>query len=185
MIGLVDQMEGRRIVAGRLDCPNCEDRHPIVDGVVHLLGSAAEQAGDPVAVAGDVADMSSALLGPPAGPEVLLVGQGLPSLANRLAELRPDAWVISYAAPQVPIHERVHCIVPVVGGPLPLRSARVDGVIMSGEAALDLAEAARVLAPDRRLLILMPGPDVSRAVAATVQIRELAADSRAWLGVRT
>lgn len=182
-------MEGHRIVSGRLDCPNCEDRHPIEGGIVRLVGAArtADTRSDPGTDASgrpELAELSAALLGPPAGPEVLLVGPGLGSLAFPLAELRPEAWVISYAAPPADSHERVHWVAPVPGAPLPIRSARIHGVVLTGGVSLNLAEAARVLVPGGRLLILAPGPRVSQAVVSA-PIRELVADSRAWLGVRT
>ena len=184
LIALIDQMDGHRIVTGRLDCPNCEDRHPIRDAIVQLLGSGHDDRAEAQETPPDLATLSTALLGPPEGPEVLLVGPGFPSLAGRLAELRPEAWVISYSALPQQTHDRVHRMVPGSGNALPLRSARVHGVVLSGGSTVDMAEAARVLLPGGRLVILAPGSAES-PMCASVPLRELASDVRAWLGVKT
>jgi len=184
LIALIDEMDGRRIVTGRLDCPNCEDRHPISEAIVQLLGSAPDDRAEAQETPLDLASMSTALLGPPNGPEVLLVGAGSPSLAASLAELRPEAWVISYSALPQQTHDRVHRMVPGSGNALPLRSARVHGVVLSGGSSVDMAEAARVLVPGGRLVILAPGSEASPE-CETLPLRELASDARAWLGVKT
>jgi uncharacterized protein YbaR (Trm112 family) len=184
LIALIDQMDGRRIVSGRLDCPNCEDRHPIRNAIVRLLGSAPDEPPVSEQETSDLAAVSTALLGPPEGPEVLLVGPAIPSVAHELAELRPEAWVISYSALPQAVHDRVHRIAPGSGDPLPLRSGRVHGVVLSGGSSVAVAEAARVLMPGGRLVILNPGPEVPER-SATVPLRELASDARAWLGAKT
>lgn len=185
LIAFVDQMDGRRIVAGRLDCPSCEKRNPIRDGVVYLCGSNSEDLRVSTCVPTDsgLADLASALLGTPNGPEIILVGPGLASEAALLADMRPLASVLAYGEPLTQQHDRVHWIVPGSGAPLPVRSARLHGAVMVGVDSIDPAEAARVLAPECRLVILTPGPETP-AFLPGASVRELAADSRAWVGVR-
>jgi uncharacterized protein YbaR (Trm112 family) len=189
LIAVVDRMDGRRIAAGRLDCPNCEERHPIRDAVVYLHGSAAAEVADPATAPADpgsvpLAEMATALLGEPTGPEILLVGPDLGSVAVKLAALRPLSSVLAYADPRPESHDRVHWIVPVPGNPLPLRSARLHGVVLAGAAFLEPAEAARILTPGSRLVILAPEPEAPRFPSAS-PVCELASDSRAWVGART
>ncbi len=186
LIAFVDQMDKRRIVTGRLDCPNCERQHPIRDGVVYLDGAdpadVHDSGGTPETQ--DVAELAAALLGAPTGPELLLVGPGLPSVANSLADLRPLASVLAYADPSAEPHERVFWIVPIPGAPLPLRSARLHGAVVMGTASIDPAEAGRILVPGCRLVILTPEAEAP-VFSQVGPVRELAADSRAWVGVRS
>ena len=185
LIAFVDQMDGRRITAGRLDCPNCEQRHPIRDGVVYLHGSDSPNDGLSIRPPTDrgLAELAAALLGAPTGPEILLVGPGLSSVAISLADMRPLASVLAFADPSPEPHERVHWIVPVPDAPLPVRSARLHGAVVMGTASIDPAEAGRILVPGCRLVILTPGPEAPR-FSQVGPMRELASDSRAWVGVR-
>jgi len=185
LIAFVDQMEGRRITSGRLDCPNCEERHPIVDGVVHMRGSDRADVGDPMMVTTDsgLVDLAAALLGAPTGSEVLFVGPGLASIATLLADRRPQASVLAYAYPTHERHERVHWIVPAPGSQLPMRSARLHGALATGASSIEPAEAGRVLVPGCRLVILTPEAEALTFLEAS-PVRELASDSRAWVGIR-
>lgn len=179
-------MDKRRITTGRLDCPNCEQRHPIQDGVVYLLGADPSdvQVPDGTPETPDSAELAAALLGAPTGSELLLVGPGLSSAANSIADMRPLASILAYAHPSAEPHERVYGITPVPGAPLPVRSARLHGAVVLGTASIDPAEAARILAPGCRLVILTPGADAPMFSQAS-PMRELASDVRAWVGVRS
>jgi len=185
LIAFVDQMEGRRISSGRLDCPNCEERHPVVDGVVFMHGSDQADLGAQTVVTTDagLAALAAALLGAPTGPEILFVGPGLASIATLLAEMRPQASVLAYACPTHERHERVHWIVPAPGAQLPMRSARLHGALAAGDSSIEPAEAGRVLVPGCRLVILAPEAEAPTFLEAA-PVRELASDSRAWVGIR-
>jgi len=185
LIAFVDQMDARRITAGRLDCPICEQRHPIRGGVVYMRGSDSTDVGDSTCTPTDsgMADLAAALLGAPTGPEILFVGPGLASVATSLADMRPLSSVLAYADPLPEWHERVHWIVPAAGAPLPMRSARLHGVVVVGTDSVEPAEAGRILVPGSRLVILSPGPEVPTFLPVG-PVRELASDSRAWVGVR-
>lgn len=185
LIAFVDQVDGRRITTGRLDCPICEQRHPIRDGVVYMRGSDSTDVAGSTCTPTDsgMAELAAALLGAPTGPEILFVGPGLASVATALADMRPLASVLAYADPLPESHERVHWIVPATGVPLPMRSARLHGVVVVGTDSVEPAEAGRILVPGSRLVILAPGPEVPAFLPAG-SVRELASDSRAWVGVR-
>jgi uncharacterized protein YbaR (Trm112 family) len=87
-VAFVDALENGIIVQGRLDCPECERRHQVVDGVLFLAdaGPGASNDGSPLPP-GEFA-VASALLGVPTGPEVILLGPGLDQLAAGLAPCR-------------------------------------------------------------------------------------------------
>lgn len=185
LIAFIDQMDGRRITTGRLDCPICEQRHPIRDGVVYLYGAELADEGNPAGAPADpgLAELSAALLGAPTGPEILLVGPGLSSVAISLADMRPLASILAYADPSFEPHERVHWIVSATDALLPMRSARLHGAVVAGAGFIDPVEAARVLVTGCRLVILAPEPETP-AFLPSSPVRELASDSRAWVGVR-
>lgn len=203
LIAFVDRMEERRIVEGRLDCPICERRHEILGGTVYL-GRAPEggappdrstrgaPAGAEMRLPEDAAAMAAALLGPPDKGELLVVIGAARRLASEVAELRPDAAVVTYGAPSpvvedVPAHRRVHPIVsldPRASG-LPFRTGVLDGAVLFGVAGS--ARPARVveaLSAGGRLVVLSPSSDALASLSALQGIEELAADARAWVGSR-
>ena len=196
LIAFVDRMAERRIVEGHLDCPVCERRHPIREGTVYF--DAPSRAGDSGISGGDsgagkdAAGMAAALLGPTAGPETLLVVGRTAGLAAGIAALRPQATILSFGETGEAGHERVHHFVsadaeeaPV----LPVRPGRLDGAVITGPTADDQAEqellgaATVALRSGARLVRLAP-----RGGGAGLEpdgLRKLAADERAWVGVRT
>lgn len=193
LVAFVDRLEGRRILAGRLDCPQCERRHVVRDGVVDLSGEDGRPDGDgtpprdteaaPAVDVPEPAGTATALLGPPDGPETLLLLGAAGALAPAIADERAGAAVVAWS-PVVPAaHDRVHPVVPAAGtGKLPFRTSAFDGVVLTGAEIPLLAEAARVLKTGWRLVVLAPGDAVGHGDVAS--LRELAADPRAWVGVR-
>lgn len=199
MIAFVERLEERRIMTGRLDCPACEERHEIRDGAVRLSSETSiagavetevdDEGGDDV----DVGDSSAAqarppasgqtaaaLLGPPADDETVLLAGGAVALAPAVAGLREGAAVVTYGKAPPTAHERLYPVLAadIRPGVLPFRSRSLDGVVLQGEDRSLLDEAARILRPGGRLVVLAPGGEVSGD-----DIRELAADARAWVGV--
>lgn len=185
LIAFVDRMEERRIVEGRLDCPLCERRHAVRDGMV-LLGDAAEEGagvGGPEAADEHPAPTAAALLGPPEGPEILLLAGGAQFLAPAIADLRPEAAVVTLGPGSTGRHPRVYPVMPSRGGEhLPFRPGTFGGAVLTGDRSDLVAEVAPTLAAGARLVVLAPrGARPDRSVPS---LRELAADSRAWVGVR-
>ncbi|MGI9037485.1 MAG: hypothetical protein ACR2GQ_01350 [Gemmatimonadota bacterium] len=192
LIAFVERMERRRIEAGHLDCPICEERHVIRGATVWFGGAAAPAIGDDVAIeasaSGDRAVMATALLGAPASGETILFGSGAEAFAAAVAALRPDARVVSFGGAPSPPHERVHSLVAVEGREwprsLPLRDGCLDGVVLRGDVAPRVAEAARVLRPGGRLVVLDPGSEEA-AIPPDAPLEILAADPRAWVAARS
>lgn len=186
LIAFVDRMEERRIVEGRLDCPVCERRHAVRDGIVRLgdaadtgrAGGAGEETTD-----GDAAPTTAALLGFPEGPEILLLAGGAESIAPALADLRPEAAVVTFGSASIECHPRVYPVVPSGDHPhLPFRPGSFGGAVLTGGRADLVAEIVPALAAGARLVVLAPRG--ARPDDATSALRRLAADARAWVGVR-
>jgi hypothetical protein len=120
--------------------------------------------------------------------ETILFGPGAEPMAPEAADLRPEARVVSFGMAPAPTHERVHSLVAAAGGhepcSLPLRDHSLDGLVLRGDPARWIPEAARVLRPGARLAVLDPGNrEVGIPPDGSLQI--LAADPRAWVAARS
>ncbi len=209
LIAFVDRMEERRIVEGRLDCSMCERRHRIEDGIVRLApdsrsgssGARSEVRGEPPRdpecepeLPGDAAAAAAALLGPPDGSQRLLLALGgTRILAPDLADLRPEAAIVTYGAARaaastdVGSEARVYPLVvtgDVASPGLPFRSGVLDGALLSGGSTPLLEEVVRALSAGARLVVLSPTSAATAALAELEGVEELAADPRAWVGSR-
>lgn len=174
----VDTLEQGAVVQGRLDCPECERRHRMVDGVLHLAEIVPGGAQPRTPELPEAHELMMALLGVPAGPEVLLLGWGLEQLAGRLAVDRPTSSLLCLATERPAPAERVHPIIHGDTGALPFRSGHINGVVMAGATNIDPAEIVRVLVPGSRIVILEPG-SLLAGFQALGGVSTLAADSRA------
>lgn len=186
-------MEERRILDGRLDCPMCEARYPIRDGIVRLDEAAGGERREPEAaparrpsgssMPADAASLAAALLGAPDGSEILLLAGPAAELGAAVAKHRPEAVVVTWGSPPDVRHPRVHPVVPPEPAAIPrFRPGRLDGaVIVPGHGSRAVA-IAPALKPGGRLVVL--GPGAGFAAPADAGFEELASDSRAWVGVR-
>ena len=183
LIAFVDGMEERRIVEGRLDCPVCERRHAVREGIVLLGDVANEGEADVEAADDDAAPTAAALLGPPEGPEILLLCGGAQSMAPAIADLRPEAAVVTLGPGATARHPRVYPVIPSRSGEyLPFRPGTFGGAVLTGDRPDLVAEVAPSLAIGARLVVLTPGATVPDRAAPA--LRELASDPRAWGGLR-
>ncbi|MGD8495220.1 MAG: Trm112 family protein [Gemmatimonadales bacterium] len=190
LIAFVERMEARRIVAGRLDCPMCEARHPIRDGIVWLDEATAEAETQPEpgperrtrpSMPAESASIAAALLGAPGDPEILLFAGAASGLGPDVAEHRPEAVLVAWGPPPEDRHSRVHPVVPPGPGAVPqLRPGRLDGAVISARDGSLAAAIAPALKSGGRLVALGPG----FTPPADAGFEELASDSRAWVGVR-
>lgn len=189
LIAFVERMERRRIDLGHLDCPICEDRHPIRAGTVWFGAGSEPPAAQDAADADAAAATAAALLGASSGGETILFGPGSAAMAAGAADLRPDARVISFGTEPARQHDRVYSFVVPELEPrrLPLRDQCLDGVVLAGVSSGWIGEAARVLRPGARLVVVEPGEDADApgAIPPDVSLRVLATDPRAWVAVRT
>lgn len=178
-------------MAGRLDCPMCEARHPIRDGIVRLdeatAGAGPEREPAPKrrnrdsSMPVEAASIAAALLGAPGDPEILLFAGAASGLGPEVAELRPEAVLVAWGPPSEDRHPRVHPVVPPGPGAMPrLRPGRLDGAVISARDGSLAAAIAQALKAGGRLVALGPGftppPDAD--------FEELASDPRAWVGAR-
>lgn len=184
LIAFVDRMADRRILDGRLDCPICETRHSVRDGIVYLEaeGDATADGSGATLPGPDAAAIAAALLGPPENAEILLLAGGATRLGPGLAELRPDAAVVTWGAPPASRHERVFPVVPGRGPRPRLRPGRLGGAVLTRDGEEWLPDVGQALAAGARLVVLDPDPGL--AAPPEARLTELASNARAWVGVR-
>jgi uncharacterized protein YbaR (Trm112 family) len=170
LILLADRMSARRVLDGSLGCANCREKYPVRDGVVVFVTAdeaatphegaagaapAAGQAG-PGEGADDAALRLAALMGVTQGPGYVLIAGPATRHADTIAAMIEDIEVVAVAAPAQSgsvRHGPGTNLLEVVR-PLPIASARMDGVALSGGAADSLLEeGCRVLAPLGRLVL--------------------------------
>jgi uncharacterized protein YbaR (Trm112 family) len=174
LVLIADRVEERRVLEGRLGCPNCREQYPVRGGALdaRLGGGAADAspspdaAAEPVAPDAEAAVRLAALLGlADARGTVLIAGPGA-ALAGEVAALVPELEVVALvaepdAAEEVPGVSRV-----AAGAGLPFRARTLRGVALTGGAGPALlAEAVRVLQPGARLLV--EGADAGTAGAVS------------------
>ena len=184
LIAFVDRMADRRILDGRLDCPICETRHAVREGIVYLEAEddASTDPSGATPPGPDAAETAAALLGPPENAEILLLAGGATRIGPELADLRPDAAVVAWGPPPVSRHERVFPVVPGWERRPRLRPGRLDGAVLTRDDEEWLTDFGQALATGARLVVLDPNPAL--AVPAEARLTELASDARAWVGVR-
>ncbi len=173
LVVLVERMEGRRVRDGRLDCPACESRYPLRSGVIRFDladGSAedGETAAGPPGLSGTGSEdppadavAAAALLGIRHGRGVVVAGPGFAPAADlsrlsggcevvRLVASEPEATATGSA------DAAVTTLVGARADALPMLPGRALGVVLVSPTPGEVREAARVLVPGGRLVILRP-----------------------------
>lgn len=182
LILLADMVRERRVYDGTLGCPNCREKYS-VEGGGAALGAPPFLADQPDAAR---AERLAALMGATQGL-VLLVGPASAD-APALAELMPDLEVVtsawgasSVAATEVPGVSRIG----FAGRTLPIASAKMHGIALSGGAAdALLEEGARALSPLGRL-VLEPAPAEAVERLRAAGFRVLAQDAERVVAARS
>jgi uncharacterized protein YbaR (Trm112 family) len=182
LILLADSAEDRRIIAGFLGCSNCREKYEIRGGAVRF------NAGEPPDVAHGDADEAmrlGALLGVTGGPGYLLLCGPAARHAGALAELLEDVEVIAVGTEEAAVAEVPTRVNLLSAGPrLPLATARMAGVVLSGPASAGLlVEGVRVLSPLGRLVLLDAPADAAERVTA-MGLRVIAGDERTLVAAR-
>jgi len=170
LVLLASRLEDRIVHEGRLGCANCRDAYPIEDGFADLraaprgaLGSGRVGArpSDGTAVESEATRLL-ALLGIVGGPGTLgLLGEPA-RCAGALARLLPEMQVVAIDGdlrgwPEEPGVSRL------VGAPgIPLVGMALRGVVIDGRGDPgSLEEAARVVAPRGRVVVVRPAPEAA------------------------
>jgi uncharacterized protein YbaR (Trm112 family) len=195
LIVLVDQLAERRVIEGRLDCPNCESRFPIEGGVVSFdapeyadpidappLAAHPEGSSDPAEPDGAV--LLAALLGLHEASGYVLLGPGLETVAAGLTDLAAESEFVLLSAALAPsldadmLRSRVSVVCGAHTGRLPLLNDRLAGAGLIA-ASPDLCLAAyAALRPGANLAVLDPLPG-TEALLVEAGAHVLAAEDRA------
>ena len=195
IIVLVERMEGRRVLDGRLDCPNCEARFVLRDGVVEFDVAPDSDLRTPPADPEDAVTVA-ALLGIQHGRGLIVVDSGLGQAAEQLSALCGGCEVVRLEPLGLPSDPdrsaeggaeggrgEVTPLLGVPAGSIPLLSGKAVGVAVEGGDPDILAEAARVLVPGGRVAVIRPGSGAA-TVLESRPFELLAADQRAMVARR-
>ncbi len=160
LLVLADRMEERRVVEGRLGCPNCRSAYPIHDAAADLrvnASASAESAAPPAAPVDEEAAVRVAALMGLAGASglAMLAGPGARHAAA-VSALVPELEVVAVTERPEALPERALGVSRLAAGEasLPFRGGALRAAALTGgaEDAL-LREALRVLAPGARLVV--------------------------------
>jgi uncharacterized protein YbaR (Trm112 family) len=172
LVLLADRVEERRVLEGRLGCPNCREQYPVRDGELdaRVSTAAAPASGDDggTSEGGAIDDAGAAvrlaaLLGLAEARGTVLIAGPEAALAAEVAALVPELEVVALVGEPGGGDEQPGVSRIAAGAGLPFRSRALRGVALTGgaDAAL-LAEGVRVLQPGARLV-------VERASAGTAE----------------
>ncbi|HEX8907060.1 MAG TPA: Trm112 family protein [Longimicrobiaceae bacterium] len=168
---LADRVEERRVLEGRLGCPNCREQYPIHHGVLDVRTAAdagVSSSPSPETAVDDAgaAVRLAALLGlADARGTVLLAGPGA-ALAGAVHALVPEVEVVAFT-PDVAGGEETAGVSRIAGGGrLPFRNRTLRGVALTGGGDGEmLAEGVRVLQAGARIVVERAAPDTAERLA--------------------
>lgn len=166
LILLAERTEARRVLEGRMGCPNCRDRFPVRGGFADLRTpprSSLSPVAPLEAPPAEATERLRALLGIAEGPGNLALVGPVAAHAPGLADRTPDTEVVAVGLllKDEPEREGVSRMVARPG--LPFFSRTFRGVALSGEASGSfLDEAVRVAAPGARVVV-QEAPEGTRA----------------------
>jgi uncharacterized protein YbaR (Trm112 family) len=202
LILLADRIVDRRVLEGRLGCPNCRELYPIRDGEADLRtggGTAGESAngtsaqsaqGGADTSAHDASDAPAAnaariaaLLGVTHGPAYVLLAAGAAAHASDVAALMEDVEVIAVHATPSHIPDSPG-ISHILAAGLPFAAGKMAGVAIPGAGAAMVEAAARAVRPTGRLL-LDPAPEDAEARLLPLGLQVLAREGAVVLAHRT
>ncbi|MEO5509328.1 MAG: Trm112 family protein [Longimicrobiales bacterium] len=188
LILLADRIEERRVLEGRLGCPNCREQYPITGGTVDLSAGALMPSHEKAnGAAADDGVRIAALLGVTQGPAyVLLIGDAARHAAgvrNALA----DVEVIALSPAAISDGDSngdSHGLSRVIAARVPVTTGKMSGVALIGARSGELLEeAARAVRPTGRLLV-DPAPADAATRLAPLGLRILAQEGPVLLAIR-
>ena len=169
LILLAERIVDRRVLGGTLGCPNCRDRYPVREGFGDLRAPPRGKLATGLRLVENDPEGPSrlaALLGVARGPATVLLMGPVAAQAGALTDLVPELEVVALGAWLAALSERPGISRLVATPGLPFRSGSLSGVVMEGEGPVALAEAARVLSPSSRLVVLNAPRELPDAVSA-------------------
>lgn len=173
LILLADQVENQRVVEGSLGCPNCRDRYPVDAGFGDLRVSprtpldvaasgTSEDSLDP-----DETIRLAASLGVTSGPGTILMTGPASRHSKALSNLVGGIEVVALDGGGIHQEESEGVSRMVASARIPFFSRSFLGVLVSGEIGDgDLEEAARVVAPSGRVVVLQGPPGAGEYLTA-------------------
>ena len=173
LILLADQVENQRVTEGRLGCPNCRDQYPIEAGFADLrIPPRSPLLGSMSGTGGDSQDPEetirlAASLGVTSGPGTLLLVGPVSRYAEALWNLVGGIEVVALDAGGIEREEAEGVSRLVVSAGIPFFAGSFRGVLLSGHMGEgDLREAARVVAPSGRVVVLEAFPGAGKYLEA-------------------
>jgi uncharacterized protein YbaR (Trm112 family) len=157
LVLLADRIAERRVLEGRLGCPNCREQYPVHGGAADLrtgVPADAEPVGSISADDAEAAVKLAALLGLADSPGPVLVAGPAAALAPAVSALVPAVEVVALAGRPSEGPEAAG-VSRLGGGPLlPFMDRTLRGVALTGGAnRAVLADALRALVPGSRLVV--------------------------------
>jgi uncharacterized protein YbaR (Trm112 family) len=173
LILMAHELQNRRILEGDLGCSNCREQYPVRGGFGDLRISPRT----PIPSSSVGLDMGSvgpeeilrlgALLGVTEGPATLLIKGPAARFAAGIAELIGGVEVVGLESGLSGEQESEGVSRMVAYPRIPFFSDTFKGILLSGETGdWDLEEAARVVAPSGRVVVLGASPELSQRVEA-------------------
>lgn len=181
LVLLTKAMQGGKVEAGELGCPNCRDRFEIEAGVadlrppVRVVGGGDQEVGEPQSATPDALDPSqlalrfAAALGVTSGPGLILLSQVHAEVAVPLVQVVPAVEVVVVGAAGWGDRAlRAEGVSAIVAAGLPFRDGNVRGVVVEGgESDWFLPEAVRVVSPGARIVCTGKAGQTRKQLRAT------------------
>ncbi len=182
LILLAHEVRDRRVLEGDLGCFNCREKYPVRGGFgdfripprTPLPSSSADL--DTASVDGEEIFRLGALLGVTEGPGTILIKGPAARFAAGLAEIIGGVEVVGLDPNLIGEEESEGVSRMVAGARIPFFSGSFRGILLSGETKeQELEEAARVVAPFGRVVVLEAPPEAIlwvEALGLKVLLRE-------------
>jgi len=171
LILLAHEVRELRVLEGDLGCSNCRDKYPVRRGFGDLrspprtLLPSPDPEFETMPVDPEEVLSLGALLGVPEGPGTLLIKGPAARFAAGLSELIGGVEVVGLVSDLSGDQESEGVSRMVTQTRIPFFSGSFRGILLSGEVTdRDLDEAARVVVPSGRIVVLDPSPGTSRRV---------------------